>query len=230
MRISIVVPVLNEAVGIVPALQRLQEFRTAGHELILVDGGSQDQTVELAVDLVDNLIHSRPGRATQLQAGAAQASGSLLWFVHVDTQIPISAFEDLLRTAQQQSSPRYWGRFDVRISGAHWFLPVVAWCMNQRSRLTRVTTGDQGMFVSRLLYQDTGGYRPLALMEDIEYSKRLRQICAPVCLQGPLTTSGRRWDKKGVWRTILLMWFMRLAYFLGVSPKRLAGWYYPGQK
>lgn len=230
MRISIIIPVLNEAEGIVQALHALQIYRDLGHELILVDGGSTDATVELALDHVDRLVCSEPGRAIQMQRGAAEAAGDVFWFLHADTQISTSAFEALLRAATAARPTPYWGHFDVEISGLHRFLPVIAWFMNIRSRLSRVVTGDQGMFVDRVLFQETGGFKQLALMEDIEYSKRLRQISPPLCLAGPLITSGRRWEQKGVLRTICLMWLLRLAYFLGVSPKRLADWYYPGQQ
>ncbi len=230
MRISIIVPVLNEASGIARALQPFQCLRSAGHEVILVDGGSQDQTPELAADFVDMLERSDPGRAVQMHAGAARATGDILWFVHADTQVAMPAFEELLNAAQTQQSPMFWGRFDIAISGSHVFLPVVAWLMNKRSRLTGIATGDQGLFVSQALYLDSGGFQHMALMEDIEYCTRLRDICAPLCLEGPLITSGRRWEQKGLMRTIFLMWFLRLAYFLGVSPQRLSGWYYPEQK
>ena len=217
LKLSIIMPVRNEAAGIVDALTPLQPLRNE-LELILVDGGSSDDTVKLAAPLVDQLIQSAPGRATQMNAGAAPAKGDWLLFLHADTRLP-DGFIDLL---PKPGSPHRWGRFDVRLSPSSPLLAVVAWMMNWRSRLTAVCTGDQAIFVERRLFNELGGYAPIALMEDIELSKRLRRHGRPLCLSERLTTSSRRWQQNGTLRTIALMWQLRLRYWLGADPRDLA--------
>ena len=221
MRLSIIVPVLNEAAGIVPALAALQPLRERGHEVIVVDGGSSDSTVELAQGLADRILAAARGRASQMNAGAAVASGRALVFLHADTRLPERA--DAL-VAQALSQHR-WGRFDVRIDSPHPLLAVVAAMMNFRSRLTGIATGDQAMFVSRAVFDEVGGFAVIALMEDLELSSRLRRGARPACLREKAVTSGRRWERHGVVATILLMWRLRLAYFFGADPARLARTY-----
>lgn len=211
-------PVRNEAVGIRQTLAPLQALR-GELEIILVDGGSTDATVERAGPLVDHILTSPPGRARQMNTGAAAASGDWLIFLHADTRLPVG-FTAIIR--QQVTD---WGRFDVQLEPASPLLRLVAWMMNQRSHLTGVCTGDQCLVVRRDVFQQLGGYADLPLMEDIELSKRLRRHSRPARLRPPLTTSSRRWQKHGVVRTIVLMWWLRLAYWLGVSPQRLARWY-----
>ncbi|WP_321347854.1 TIGR04283 family arsenosugar biosynthesis glycosyltransferase [Halopseudomonas oceani] len=220
LKLSIIMPVRNEAAGIVAALTPLQPLR-GELELILVDGGSSDETVPLARPLVDRLIQSAPGRATQMNAGAALAHGDWLLFLHADTCLP-NGFIDLL---PEPGSPHRWGRFDVRLSPSSPLLAVVAWMMNLRSRLTAVCTGDQAIFVERAFFEQLGGYAPIALMEDIELSKRLRRQSRPLCLSERLTTSSRRWQQNGTLRTIALMWQLRLCYWLGADPSELARQY-----
>jgi rSAM/selenodomain-associated transferase 2 len=217
--ISIIVPVLNEADGIVPALQCLQPLRSRGHEVIVVDGGSHDGTAALAEPLADRILHAPRGRARQMNAGAQAASGEVLLFLHADTRLPEAA--DRLIQLALQGTGGGWGRFDVVIEGKHPLLLVIAWSMNVRSRLSSICTGDQGLFVDRELFQHSGGYPQIELMEDIALTKRLRRIARPVVLTPAVTTSGRRWEQRGVWRTLLLMWWLRLRYFLGASPARL---------
>jgi len=224
--ISVIVPVLNESEQIESVLQQLQVFRQAGHEVILIDGGSTDHTVVLAQPYVDVLLESERGRANQMNAGAEAALGDLLLFQHVDTRLPPDALEQL----DGLKGRSLWGRFDVRLSSGHWMFPVIAQMMNWRSRLTGIATGDQSIFVSRDLFDQIGGIPPQPLMEDIALSARLKKIVAPVCLKAAVTTSSRRWQKKGVWRTILLMWAMRLAYAFGVSAHYLADIYYPSNR
>ncbi len=219
--ISVVIPTLNEAAGIAQMLAPLQSLRQQGGELILVDGGSVDGTVELARPHVDSLLTSEPGRARQMAAGAEVAQGELLWFLHADTTVSVGT-ERLLLAAMRQGP---WGRFDVRLSGEQPLLRVVEWMMNRRSCWSGVATGDQGIFLRRSLYQQVGGIPQVPLMEDIAFSKRLRAVAPPVCVDTTLTTSSRRWEQKGVVRTIVLMWWLRFAYWAGVSPQRLAGWY-----
>jgi rSAM/selenodomain-associated transferase 2 len=218
--LSIIVPCLNEAGGVEHALRSLSPFRARGAEVIVVDGGSEDETVALAVPLADRVISAPRGRASQMNAGAATARGEILLFLHADSVLPAGA--DALIVEGLQRLRRGWGRFDVAISGRSRLLRVVAWLMNARSRLTGIATGDQGIFVMRTLFTAAGGFPDIALMEDIAFCKRLKRFGPPLCLRHRLTASGRRWEKHGVVRTILLMWRLRLAYWLGADPGKLA--------
>lgn len=224
LRISIILPVLNEEPSIVACLDALQGVRGQNCELIVTDGGSQDQTVALAKPLADQVVISPRGRAVQMNAGARQASGTILWFLHADCLPPPDAV-CLIRTALSDSNC-HWGRFDVRLSGRQPGLRVVEVLMNHRSRLTGIATGDQGLFVRRALFEQVGGYPPIALMEDIALSRSLKRHGRPVCLRQRLETSSRRWERGGIAQTILLMWRLRLAYFLGADPDQLARSYY----
>jgi len=214
-RISVVVPVLDEAPRIVACLEALQGLRAAGHEVIVVDGGSRDASAELAAPLADRVLRAPRGRALQMNAGARAARGAMLLFLHADTRLPPEAARAVFARGD-------WGRFDVAIEGRHALLPVIAWMMNLRSRLTGIATGDQAIFVRRALFERLGGYAEIPLMEDVELSRRLRRVSPPACLRLRAVTSGRRWEKRGVLRTIVLMWRLRLAYFLGADPRRLA--------
>jgi rSAM/selenodomain-associated transferase 2 len=218
-RISIVVPVLNEAAALPALLQALQPLRAQGHELITADGGSDDASPAVARPWADHWLQAPRGRARQMNAGAAQARGDWLLFLHADTQLPPEA-ATLLQQAWQQGAA--WGRFDVQISGQAAMLRVVAALMNLRSRLTGVATGDQALFVRRSLFQQLGGYAEQPLMEDIELSRRLKRLARPACLRARVQTSGRRWEARGVWRTIFLMWRLRWRYWRGESPDSLA--------
>jgi rSAM/selenodomain-associated transferase 2 len=233
MRIAAILPVLNEAAQLeelLPALIEEQHF----DELIVVDGGSTDASVETVCKfmspsapdkhLAPILIQSLRGRALQMHAGALAAEADVLLFLHADSILPPGAADDI-RDAVEAGRP--WGRFDVRLSGRHFLFRVIERLMNWRSRLTGIATGDQAIFVRRDVYQMLGGYAPLALMEDIEFSTRLKWIGRPACLPGPVLASSRRWEKHGIIRTILMMWTLRFLYWLGVSPARLARWYYP---
>jgi rSAM/selenodomain-associated transferase 2 len=191
--------------------------------MIVADGGSQDDTVALATPLADRVIAAPRGRAAQMNAGAAVATGDVLLFLHGDTQLPPDA--DRLITRGLEQSNRVWGRFDVRIDGTRFLLPVIAAMMNARSKLTGIATGDQAMFVSREAFQSVGGFPDLPLMEDIALSKRLKRLGPPLCLRERVATSGRRWERHGVTRTIMLMWRLRLAYWLGADPAELARQY-----
>jgi rSAM/selenodomain-associated transferase 2 len=221
--ISIVIPTLNEGAQITGVLARLQPLRARGHEIILVDGGSRDHTMAQAKGLADRIVAAPRGRASQMDAGAALAAHEVLWFLHADTWVPDQA-DSLIAAALQQ---RPWGRFDVQLSGRYRrpLLRVVEWLMNRRSCLTGIATGDQGIFVTREALDAVGGMPPLPLMEDVELSRRLRRFGRPACVAKPLITSSRRWEQRGVWRTIGLMWLLRAAYALGASPARLARLY-----
>ncbi len=217
--LSIIVPVLDEAAGIVATLQALSPLRAAGHEVIVVDGGSRDATPTLAAPLADAVLASERGRARQMNTGAAAAQGDVLLFLHADTQLPPQADVHLLQAVAEGAR---WGRFDVRISGRSRWLPVVARLMNGRSRLTGIATGDQGIFVRADLFVQLGGFAAQPLMEDIELCRRLRRISPPACLKERVLTSGRRWETRGVWRTIVLMWRLRWRYWRGEAPEVLA--------
>jgi rSAM/selenodomain-associated transferase 2 len=222
-KLSIIVPVLNEGDGIAAALDALAHLRALGTEVIIVDGGSRDATVERAQLRADRVVLAPRGRALQMNAGAARASGDVLLFLHVDTRLPAEANRIVLDGLA--GSRRDWGRFDVKIDGHSRLLPVVAWLMGLRSRLTGIATGDQAIFVRREAFQAVGGFPAIALMEDIAICKRLKRRGRPLCLRACVTTSGRRWEKNGVLGTILLMWRLRFAYFLGADPKQLARQY-----
>jgi rSAM/selenodomain-associated transferase 2 len=224
-RLSIIVPVLNEAAGIVAALTPLQAWRRAGHEVIVVDGGSVDATPALAAPLADRVVGAARGRARQMNAGAAiAAGGAVLLFLHADTRLPDNAPIAIASALRGQ----VWGRFDVVIEGRPFPLRVVAALMNLRSRITGIATGDQAIFVTRAAFDAAGGYPDQPLMEDIELSKCLKRLGPPACLRERVVTSGRRWERHGVWRTILLMWWLRFDYWRGVPAARLAARYDPG--
>lgn len=216
MSLSIIVPMLNEESGIEAALQAL---RPLAAEIIVVDGGSTDRSVALAEPLADRVIVAPRGRARQMNAGAAIASGDLLLFLHADTVLPAGAGQLVLDAIEGGAR---WGRFDVRIEGRSSLFPLIAALMNGRSRLTGIATGDQAIFVTRSAFRQVGGFPDQPLMEDIVLSSRLCRIGRPACLRPPAITAGRRWEKHGVLRTILHMWWLRLRYFLGASPQDLA--------
>jgi rSAM/selenodomain-associated transferase 2 len=218
--LSIIIPVLNEAATIVAALGALSPLRQRGAEIIVVDGGSTDDTVALAKPLATFVISALRGRASQMNAGAAIARGDVLLFLHADTRLPADA--DRLILDGLARSGHAWGRFDVAIEGAHPLFPVIAFFMNARSRLTGITTGDQAMFCTREAFTAAGGFPEIALMEDITLARHLKRVSRPLCLPARVTTSGRRWEKRGVVRTILLMWRLRLSYFFGAKPEDLA--------
>jgi rSAM/selenodomain-associated transferase 2 len=228
--LSIIVPVLNEASGIAATLDRLNHLRAhaaatfpGGIELVVVDGGSSDGTALLCRDRVDRLVSSRAGRGTQLNAGAACARGDVLWFVHADTRLQSSTIERLAQALARHPDTR-WGRFDVRIEGRGRMLAVVAALMNLRSAWTGIATGDQAMFVRRESFILAGGFPDQPLMEDIELSKRLLRLPhgRPLRLRERIGTSGRRWETRGTWRTIWLMWRLRWRYWRGASADELA--------
>jgi rSAM/selenodomain-associated transferase 2 len=217
--ISIIIPCLNEGEGLQRCLLDLQGLRSDGHELILVDGGSTDLTLIAKTEpYVDRLMRTPAGRAQQMNSGARQASGNIFWFLHADSQIG-EGLGSAIQTAL--AAKPGWGRFDVRLSGLHPLFRIIERMMNWRSRISGIATGDQGIFIHRKLFQQVGGFPLQPLMEDIEISRRLKRLARPVCLHGPLVTSSRRWETKGIIRTILLMWMLRFAYWIGVKPKHL---------
>ncbi|MBL0125291.1 MAG: TIGR04283 family arsenosugar biosynthesis glycosyltransferase [Betaproteobacteria bacterium] len=219
MQLSVVIPALNEAASILATLAPLQVMRSRGAEVILADGGSVDATRQIAAPFVDCIVDSAKGRARQMNAGAAVASGDALLFLHADSRLPEAADRRILEALDVRKPT--WGRFDVAIAGSHPLLPVIAWFMNLRSRLTGIATGDQGIFMTRAAFERIGGFPDQPLMEDIEICKRLKKIDSPACLREKVVTSGRRWEKQGVGRTILLMWWLRLRYWMGASPAEI---------
>lgn len=222
MKLSIIMPVLNEAAGIEAALRALAPFRARGVELIVVDGGSNDGTPDLARPLADRVLTAARGRAVQMNAGAVAARGEVLLFLHADTQLPDDADGQVLDGLE--GSGGLWGRFDIRIDGGG-LLRVIAMMMNGRSRLTGIATGDQAMFVTRAAFDAVGGFPPIALMEDVALSATLKRRGPPLALRARVTTSPRRWRQHGTLRTLLLMWRLRLGFFLGADPAKLARQY-----
>lgn len=220
MTLSIIVPILNEAAALPQMLVSLAPLRRQGCELIIADGGSSDGSWVLAEDAGCRVLAAPRGRARQLNAGAAVATGSTLLFLHADTTLPDGA--DRLIGAALASPGREWGRFDVRIAGRHPMLVVIGALMNRRSRWSGIATGDQAIFVRRGAFDAAGGFPNQPLMEDIELSIRLLRRSRPACIGAPVITSGRRWESRGVWRTIFLMWRLRWQYARGVPAQQLA--------
>ncbi len=221
-RLAIIVPVRNESAVVEAALRRLQDLRNLGVELIVVDGTSTDATATLARCWADTVLSTPPGRARQLNAGAAASQRQLLLFLHVDTALPPNAVQAALAALDGGYG---WGRFDVTLDPPVPALRLVAAMMNLRSRLTGICTGDQALFMTREVFDSVGGFPAQDLMEDIEISRRLRRAARPACLRLKVTTSGRRWLRDGVARTVLLMWWLRLRYACGADPAALARWY-----
>jgi rSAM/selenodomain-associated transferase 2 len=219
-KLSIIVPVLNEAASFGDALAALAPLRARGAEVIVADGGSTDATVKLARDLADRVVTSPRGRGAQMNAGAAVARSEALLFLHADTRLPADAVALVVDGLADWG--RVWGRFDVSIEGRSALLPVIAAMMNLRSSLTGIATGDQAMFMTRDAFARAGGFPDIALMEDIAMSRRLKRLSRPVALSARVRTSGRRWDERGALRTVLMMWRLRLLYFFGVAPEKLA--------
>ncbi len=223
MHLSIIVPTLNEGASIAATLAALGGCRARGHEVIVVDGGSDDDTVEVARALADKVVQTRRGRAEQMNCGAKVARGEVLWFVHADTRVPQDA--DQIVVQGLRMTGRHWGRFDVALSGGARPFRLIEVMINARSRLTGVSTGDQGIFVKRGLFDRVGGFPSVPLMEDIGLSRRLKKIGRPLCLKDRLVTSSRRWEEHGLMRTVVLMWSLRLAYAIGVRPDVLKRFY-----
>jgi rSAM/selenodomain-associated transferase 2 len=217
---AIIVPILNEADALPELLQHLQHWRDRGAEVIIADGGSNDTSADMAREQGFAVIKAPRGRARQMNAGAKASQARHLLFLHADTRLPTGADQRIDSALGNQSFA--WGRFDVRIEGCSKMLPVIAWFMNHRSRLTGIATGDQTLFMTRDAFDAVGGFPDQPLMEDVEMSRQLKQITAPVCLQEKVTTSGRRWDARGSWRTIWLMWQLRWAYWRGTPAEQLA--------
>lgn len=224
-RISVIVPVLNDAERLGALRPLLGEVQALGHQVIVVDGGSRDDSRRVALEITPTVIEGARGRALQMNAGAAAAEGDLLLFLHADTRLQSGALETLLARRERRGDT-FWGRFDVRLDGGHWLYRIIERMMNLRSRLTGIATGDQAICVSRALFERVGCFPRIPLMEDVALSRQLRKHAKPVRLLPPVVVSTRRWANNGIVATTLLMWRLRLSYFLGVDPTRLARIYY----
>jgi rSAM/selenodomain-associated transferase 2 len=221
MRISVIVPVLNEQKSIATTLAELQRLKP--DEMILVDGGSSDGTREVCQRFGVAFYPSRPGRAAQMNFGAQQATGDVLLFLHADTRLPPSAFDDIRAALQDRKV--LGGRFDLQLDDARPMLKLIGFMISLRSRLSKVATGDQAIFVRREIFAELGGYPDIPLMEDVAFSRALKRRGAVACLRSRVVTSARRWEADGIWRTILKMWTLKSLYLLGISPGRLKRYY-----
>jgi rSAM/selenodomain-associated transferase 2 len=224
MKLSIIIPTLNEEKNIVSLLKGLQYFRQSQHEVILVDATSTDKTVELAKGRVDKIVICDKGRANQQNAGARIARGDWLIFLHADTLLPTNFLEEICNI--DLYNEYHWGRFDIRLSGPHPGFRLIEFMINTRSRLTGIATGDQAIFIRKTLFNQIGGFTNLRLMEDIKLSSSLNKISKPYCSKLKVITSSRRWEKNGIIKTILLMWWYRLQFFFGMDTKLLEKKYY----
>lgn len=230
MKFSIIIPMLNEAPQIERLLKSLQNYRAQGHEIIVVDGGSCDESIAKAKGWVDGLLEVEDpvrdrGRAVQMNRGAEMATGDVLLFLHCDTFLPSQALlslEKLFVTRQAAA----WGRFDIELSGRRKIFRVIESAINCRSRWSGIATGDQAIFVRANTFAAIGGYQRVPLMEDVDLCKRLKRVVgSPINSRLKVSTSSRRWETHGVYKTILLMWCLRFAFFVGVNPSRIAAFY-----
>ena len=221
MNISVVIPVLNEEKTIAENLAALMALTP--DEVIVVDGGSADRTREISAQAGATVTRCAPGRALQMNCGAQHATGDILLFLHADTRLPAAAFPDII--AALEDARYLGGRFDVELDGDHWLLKLIGAMINQRSRITKVATGDQAIFVRRNVFARVGGFPDIPLMEDIAFCRALKRLGRIACLRSKVLTSARRWETEGVWRTVIKMWTLKLLYFAGVSPVKLKRFY-----
>ena len=225
MRISVIIPILNEAKSIVAMLQALLPLGPS--ELFIVDGGSSDGTRAICRQFGVEVLTSPRGRAAQMNYGARRATGDVLLFLHADTRLPPTAFDDIRGAL---ADPRFvGGRFDIQLDGDHWMLRVVGAMISLRSRLSNVGTGDQAIFVRREMFQGMGGFPDIPIMEDVAFCRALKRLGEMACLRSKVITSARRWELDGVWRTIFRMWMLKSLYLMGVSPHRLKRYYSDGR-
>jgi rSAM/selenodomain-associated transferase 2 len=216
--LSVVIPMLNEETQLPDLVHNLRSNLPRETEIVVVDGGSTDASVEVCRNAGLKVVTSAAGRALQMNRGAQDVRGDVILFLHADTRLPPQAF-DLIQTAMEKC---VWGRFDIKIEGAPQFLKVVAWLINLRSRITGIATGDQAIFVKSNVFKEMGGFPRQPLMEDVDLSAQLKKRSRPACLRTVVRTSGRRWEKHGVFRTIVLMWWLRWQHWIGVPLERIA--------
>lgn len=224
MKLSVIIPVRNERAQIKKSLTALQWLRCSGHEIIVVDGGSEDGSCSAAEPFADKVISTVPGRAIQMNCGARHACGDIYLFLHVDTLLMQESLHAFLRLISENQPA--WGRFDVRLSGIHPMFRIIERMMNWRSRLTGIATGDQAIFVRRDIFHQINGFSDIPLMEDIEICRRLKAVQRPLCLTAKVETSSRRWEEHGILATMVLMWKLRFSYWIGADPNALAKQYY----
>jgi len=212
--VAVILPVLNEEDVLPDLLQRIQSW--GADEIIFVDGGSSDHTPQLLAASGVKWMHGRPGRAVQMNMGASEVQCSIFLFLHIDTVISSSCIESVKDAMNDPDVVG--GRFDVQLSGRHPAFRMIEWFINWRSRITKISTGDQAMFVRRDVFRHLGGFLDIPLMEDVEFSRRLKRQGRITCLWQQVMTSSRRWEKHGIVRTILLMWWLRFRYWIGTNP------------
>ncbi len=217
LSVAVVIPVLNEAALLPAAIERCRQL--SADELVYADGGSTDGTREIMQAAGVHWVASKPGRATQMNLASASCKSDVFLFLHVDTSV-YSGHIDAIRQVMQDETIAG-GRFDVRLSGHHPALRVIEHMINLRSRLTRISTGDQAMFIRRSVFERLGGFPEQPLLEDVELSRWLKRAGKIACLRQQVETSSRRWEANGMVRTVLLMWLIRLRYWLGADPARL---------
>jgi len=220
LKLSIIIPVLNEETCLINNQEKLKSLLADGHEILVIDGGSQDKSVKIANAIGCKTLITKASRGYQLHFGAKHSKNELLLFLHADTLLPSNAAELILQALTPTNN--HWGRFNIKFSNPNLVFSVVAWFMNKRSYLTAIVTGDQAMFIKRDSYFICGGFPDFPIMEDIEISKRLKMMALPICLSDEVISSSRKWETQGVLKTIIKMWCLRLMFFLGVSTEKLA--------
>ncbi|WP_269764225.1 TIGR04283 family arsenosugar biosynthesis glycosyltransferase [Ghiorsea bivora] len=217
------IPVYNEEETLPHALREIQKLNLeATDQLIFIDGGSNDHTKQLIQDAGFHCLVSQAGRAKQMNMGAQNTKSDIILFLHIDTSISSSNISNIKKTYNQGYLS---GRFNIRLSSSGLSYQIISFFMNARSCLSKISTGDQAMFVRRDVFETVGGFPDLPLMEDIALSKKLRPLGHIACLKDTLVTSSRRWEKYGVINTVLLMWKLRFLYWIGISPEKLAKMY-----
>ena len=221
--ISIIIPTINEIENLSNLLDNIKKSKQVDNiEVVVVDGGSTDGTIEYADKYADLTISAQLGRASQLNAGAKVAQGKHFWFLHADSILDFNIFSQYLHVISSSD----WGRFDIKINNPKLIYLLISSLINFRSRLSKIATGDQGIFISKELFYQVGKFPQLDLMEDVALSAKLKKHSSPFCSKLKIKTSARKWQKEGVLKTILLMWKLRLLYFFGVNTKTLARLYY----
>jgi rSAM/selenodomain-associated transferase 2 len=222
MKISIVIPTLNEATNLP---QTLAAIAAANHdcEVIIADGGSQDQTREIGLASGAIVLPGNPGRATQLNQGAAQATGEIYLFLHADTRLPPNWAELVAQTLANPQTIA--GAFELAIDSPRWGLRLVEWGVKVRSRYCQLPYGDQAIFLRAKTFYQLGGFPEIPIMEDFQLVKQLQKLGTIVIVPAAVLTSARRWEKRGILQTTGLNQLIILGFYLGIAPSRLQTWY-----